>query len=53
VLDPFAGAGSTLLACKNTGRRGIGIEREGKYVEIIKERINNRICNNIYIEENM
>ncbi len=38
VLDPFAGAGSTLLACGNTGRRGIGIEREEEYIQKFNER---------------
>jgi site-specific DNA-methyltransferase (adenine-specific) len=40
VLDPFAGGGSTLIACAKTGRRGVGIEREEKYVEMIALRIN-------------
>ena len=39
VLEPFAGGGSTLLACKNTNRKATGIEIENKYVELIKERI--------------
>ena len=26
VLDPFCGAGTTLIACERTGRRGIGVE---------------------------
>lgn len=38
VLDPFAGAGATLLACKNTGRRVVGFEREEKYIEMFEER---------------
>ena len=39
VLDPFAGSGTTLLACKELGRSCIGIEREPEYVEIIKRRL--------------
>ena len=39
VLDPFAGIGSTLVACKRTGRIGYGIELNKKYYEIIKLRV--------------
>ena len=39
ILDPFMGSGTTLVACQNTNRRGIGIEMDDKYFEIAKERI--------------
>jgi adenine-specific DNA-methyltransferase len=39
VIDPFAGAGSALLAALRHKRRAIGCEQEEKYVEIIKQRI--------------
>lgn len=39
VLDPFAGTGTTGIACIRSGRKFIGIERDAKYFEIAKERI--------------
>jgi len=39
VLDPFLGSGTTALACLNTGRRCIGIEREPSYFDIAVKRI--------------
>lgn len=39
VLDNTMGSGSTGVACKNTGRRFIGIEKDPKYFEIAKKRI--------------
>jgi DNA modification methylase len=40
VLDPFAGSGTTGVACKNTNRNYILIEREKEYIEIINARLN-------------
>lgn len=37
VLDPFVGIGTTLEACKNTGRKGIGFEINPKYAKYAKE----------------
>lgn len=39
VLDPFAGSGTTLVACQTLGRDFIGIEREPKYCEIARNRL--------------
>jgi DNA modification methylase len=38
VLDPFCGAGSTLIACEKTGRQARLIEIEPKYVDVTIER---------------
>ena len=43
VLDFTMGSGSTGVACINTNRKFIGIEKEEKYFEIAKERINKQI----------
>jgi site-specific DNA-methyltransferase (adenine-specific) len=39
VLDPFAGSGTTGVACVETGRAFIGVEMDAGYVEIAKARI--------------
>jgi len=38
VLDPFAGSGSTLIACEKTGRQARLIELEPKYCDVIIRR---------------
>lgn len=43
VLDPFAGSGSTLVACKTLGRKYIWCEREKDYIPIINSRLNSTI----------
>jgi site-specific DNA-methyltransferase (adenine-specific) len=39
VLDPFAGSGTTAIACKELGRNYICIEKELEYYQIAKQRI--------------
>lgn len=41
VLDNCMGSGSTGVAAVNTGRSFIGIEKDDKYFEIAKQRIEN------------
>ena len=43
ILDPFMGSGTTGLACVNTGRNFIGIERDETYFEIARKRIEGAI----------
>ncbi|MFX1516342.1 MAG: DNA methyltransferase [Promethearchaeota archaeon] len=38
VLDPFVGTGSTLVACDECGRQGVGIELYEKYVKTARAR---------------
>ena len=39
ILDPFVGSGTTAVACIETGRNFIGIEKDEKYFSIAKNRI--------------
>jgi site-specific DNA-methyltransferase (adenine-specific) len=41
ILDPFAGSGTTGVACKNLNRNYILIEKEPEYIKICEERIKN------------
>jgi DNA modification methylase len=38
-LDCFAGSGTTAVAAINTGRKYIVVEKEEKYIDIIKRRV--------------
>jgi site-specific DNA-methyltransferase (adenine-specific) len=40
VLDPFMGSGTTGVACAETDRNFIGVEKDPKYFEIAKTRLN-------------
>jgi len=39
ILDPFAGSGTTGVACKNLNRNFILIEKEPEYIDIINKRL--------------
>lgn len=39
VLDPYCGVGSSLIAARRHNRRGIGIDREARYIDVARERL--------------
>jgi site-specific DNA-methyltransferase (adenine-specific) len=39
VLDPFLGSGSTLIACAEGKRKGIGVEIDSNYCETARQRL--------------
>jgi len=43
ILDPFAGSGTTAVACYETNRKYICIEKEEKYVNIAKKRLSDKM----------
>ena len=43
VLEPFAGAGTTLMVAEALGRDSIGIELNPEYVEMIRKRIESNV----------
>lgn len=44
VLDPFVGSGSTLIACAQAGRHGVGIELSEEWAEVARRRIRQEAC---------
>ena len=45
ILDPCMGSGTTGVACMNTNRNFIGIERDREYYQVAHNRLNNPIYN--------
>jgi site-specific DNA-methyltransferase (adenine-specific) len=38
VLDPFAGSGTTVIACERTGRKARVVELDPKYADVVRRR---------------
>ncbi len=47
VLDNCMGSGTTGVACANTNRKFIGIERDENYFRIAKARIEEAFCGDL------
>ena len=43
VCDPFMGSGTTGIACIRTGRKFIGIEKDARYFEVARARLENEL----------
>lgn len=39
VLDPFMGSGTTLVACNNLQRKGVGVDIDAGYCELARKRL--------------
>lgn len=42
VMDPFAGSGTTAVACLGLGRRCFCVEKQEKYIKIIEDRLSHQ-----------
>lgn len=53
VFDPFLGSGTTLIACVETSRTGIGVEINRSYCELAKKRLykHGEICQQKLMQE--
>jgi DNA modification methylase len=49
VLDPFAGSGTTLIACESKGRKARLIELEPRYCDVIIQRWQEKFPGNIAV----
>jgi len=50
VLDPFAGSGTTGVACIRLGRRFVGIEKDPKYASLARERLAAEVAQSTLID---
>lgn len=49
ILDPFAGSGTTAVACEQLNRRWIAIEREEQYCRAAKDRLSQPIQKSLLV----
>lgn len=42
VLDPFAGSGTTVVACSRTNRSCIAFEIDEKYAKVVEDRLDRK-----------
>lgn len=47
VCDPFMGSGTTGIACIRTGRKFVGIEKDAKYFEVARKRIERELAQGV------
>jgi site-specific DNA-methyltransferase (adenine-specific) len=50
VLDPFAGAATTLMVAAREGRHSIGIELSETYAEMARERLREDKLSNVEVQ---
>ena len=53
VLDPYAGSGTTAIACIRTGRKFIGIEKDPKHYQTACERIDREMAQGVLLPANV
>ncbi len=51
VLDSFVGSGTTLIECKLTNRRGIGVDVNEEALILTRDRLNFHTLNNNFLEQ--
>lgn len=51
VLDPFCGAGSTLVACRELGRRFIGFEIDARWGDMARNRLDKPFQRNMFADQ--
>lgn len=50
IVDPTAGTGTTLRVAQKLGRRSLGIEKEARFVTLIKERLGRELQQELFLQ---